>query len=51
MLLITNNPDKLSQLDDAGIIVRERVPLTSPINTYNQRYLNTKRDRSGHWID
>ncbi len=49
--LITNNPDKISQLDDAGIIVRERVPLTSPINTYNQRYLNTKRDRSGHWID
>lgn len=49
--LITNNPDKISQLDDAGITVRERVPLTSPTNTHNQRYLDTKRDRSGHFID
>ena len=49
--LITNNPDKISQLDNAGITVCERVPLRSQANAHNRRYLNTKRDRSGHLID
>jgi len=49
--LITNNPDKISQLDAAGITVVERVPLACDANTHNQKYLNTKRDRSGHMLD
>ena len=49
--LITNNPDKISQLDVAGITVCDRVHLPSQANAHNQRYLDTKRDRSGHLID
>jgi GTP cyclohydrolase II len=49
--LITNNPDKIAQLDKAGITVCERVPLAGVANAHNQRYLNTKRDRSGHLLD
>ena len=49
--LITNNPDKISQLSDTGITVCERVPLSCPTNRHNQRYLDTKRVRSGHLID
>jgi len=49
--LLTNNPDKISQLDEAGIKVTERVPLRCGTNAFNQRYLETKRNRSGHLID
>ena len=49
--LITNNPDKISQLDGYGIEVTERVPLNLSGNKHNERYLATKRDRTGHLID
>jgi len=46
--LLTNNPEKVAQLEAAGILVAERVPHILPINPYNARYLATKRDRTGH---
>ncbi len=46
--LLTNNPQKVSQLEMAGIAVIERVPHKLPSNPYNERYLATKRDRTGH---
>ena len=49
--LITNNPEKISQLDGYGIDIKERVPLTLDGNEHNARYLATKRDRTGHMID
>ena len=49
--LITNNPDKIAQVEAGGFTVVERVPMAPPTNAYNQRYIETKRDRAGHLTD
>jgi 3,4-dihydroxy 2-butanone 4-phosphate synthase/GTP cyclohydrolase II len=46
--VITNNPDKLRQLRERGIIVTEQVPLVVGIGSFNERYLEAKRDKMGH---
>jgi 3,4-dihydroxy 2-butanone 4-phosphate synthase/GTP cyclohydrolase II len=46
--LLTNNPDKVTSLEEYGITVAERVPLTPHPNDHNLAYLLTKRDRMGH---
>jgi len=46
--LLTNNPDKVTNLEEYGIAVAERVPLTPHPNDHNLAYLLTKRDRMGH---
>ncbi|NYG56041.1 bifunctional 3,4-dihydroxy-2-butanone-4-phosphate synthase/GTP cyclohydrolase II [Nocardioides perillae] len=46
--LLTNNPEKVRSLEDFGITVTERVPLTLHPNDHNLAYLLTKRDRMGH---
>jgi GTP cyclohydrolase II len=48
--LLTNNPDKVAALEAAGISVAERVPHKLPPNPHNERYLATKRDRTGHQL-
>lgn len=48
--LMTNNPDKVARLEDAGVRVAERLPLALPTNVHNERYLATKRDRTGHQL-
>lgn len=46
--LLTNNPSKVAGLEAAGVSVVERVPHHLPPNPHNERYLATKRDRTGH---
>ncbi|QSE84668.1 bifunctional 3,4-dihydroxy-2-butanone-4-phosphate synthase/GTP cyclohydrolase II [Rhodococcus koreensis] len=46
--LLTNNPQKVTCLQDAGIEVVARVPLMPRPNGHNLGYLQTKRDRMGH---
>lgn len=46
--LLTNNPEKVARLEAEGIDVIARVPHKLPANPHNQRYLDTKRDRTGH---
>ncbi len=48
--LLTNNPQKVSGLEAAGISVIERLPIILPTNPHNERYLATKRDRTGHQL-
>ena len=48
--LLTNNPAKVAALDAAGVTVIERVPHMLPPNPHNERYLATKRDRTGHQL-
>ena len=45
---ITNNPEKLRQLKERGITVTEQVPLVVGVGTFNEGYLEAKRDRMGH---
>ncbi len=49
--LITNNPQKIAGLVEAGVPVRRRVALPSPANPHNVDYLEVKRARTGHLID
>ena len=46
--LMTNNPAKVAALQGVGVEVVERVPHQLPPNPHNARYLDTKRDRTGH---
>jgi GTP cyclohydrolase II len=48
--LLTNNPDKVSQLEGYGISIAERVPLIVGIGDENVGYLRTKGERMGHAI-
>ncbi|NNM77310.1 GTP cyclohydrolase II [Sphingomonas sp. ID1715] len=48
--LLTNNPAKVAELERAGIEVVERVPHKMAANPYNEKYLATKRDRTGHQL-
>ena len=46
--LMTNNPAKVEALAAEGVTVAERVAHALPPNPHNARYLDTKRDRTGH---
>ena len=46
--LLTNNPEKVARLASEGVEIIERVPHKLPPNPHNARYLDTKRDRTGH---
>ena len=48
--LLTNNPAKVAGLTGSGIDVVERVAHHMPANPHNERYLATKRDRTGHQL-
>ena len=46
--LLTNNPAKIEGLDKYGIEIVERVSIAIPSTPYNERYLNTKREKMRH---
>lgn len=48
--LMSNNPDKLKGLREAGIVEIERVPLEIPPSEKTENYLRTKKDKLGHLL-
>ncbi|MAW07571.1 MAG: 3,4-dihydroxy-2-butanone-4-phosphate synthase [Halobacteriovoraceae bacterium] len=48
--LITNNPDKISEIINSGIEIKEVVNATSKINEHNFKYLMTKKNKKHHQI-
>src|SRR5580692_7458240 len=46
--LMSNNPDKVKALEDAGIVVAERVPCIAAAHESRRGYLETKREKMGH---
>jgi GTP cyclohydrolase II len=46
--LLTNNPQKVTALQQAGIEVAARVPHSFPDNLHNREYLRTKAAKAGH---
>ena len=48
--LMTNNPRKISGLEDAGIKVTERVAVHVDPNKHNENYLKIKAEKLGHMI-
>jgi GTP cyclohydrolase II len=48
--LMSNNPDKVKALEDAGITVAERVPCIATAHESRRGYLETKRAKMGHHL-
>ncbi len=49
--LLTNNPDKVYQLEDFGLEITERVPIQMKANERDIFYLKTKQSRMGHMVE
>ncbi len=48
--LLSNNPDKVRQLERAGIRVIERVPCQPRVGRLSRGYLRTKKNKLGHFL-
>jgi len=51
MKLLTNNPKKIEGLERYGIEIIERVPLVIKADENNERYLKTKKEKLGHYLE
>ena len=49
--LLSNNPEKVRQLEAGGIRVVERVPCQPRISRVSRAYLQTKKTKMGHLLD
>ena len=48
--LLTNNPEKMRAMEEAGIRVAIRQPLHGTLNRHNLPYVRAKVKRAGHWL-
>jgi GTP cyclohydrolase II len=48
--LLSNNPEKVRQLERAGIRVVQRVPCQPRMSKSSRLYLQTKKDKMGHLL-
>ena len=48
--LMTNNPRKVSALEEGGMAVVERISIEVGRNPHNDSYLATKASKLGHWL-
>ncbi|ONI39640.1 bifunctional 3,4-dihydroxy-2-butanone 4-phosphate synthase/GTP cyclohydrolase II [Candidatus Epulonipiscium fishelsonii] len=49
--LLTNNPDKVYQLEDFGLEITKRVPIEIEYGIHNKNYQKTKQDKMGHYLN
>jgi GTP cyclohydrolase II len=46
--LLSNNPDKVRALENAGVKVVERVPCVAEAGSHSESYIRTKQEKMGH---
>ncbi len=49
--LMTNNPQKINDLKNHGVKITGRLPIQIQANKHNEKYLKTKKEKSGHLLD
>jgi len=49
--LLSNNPEKVTAVENAGIEVAERVPCLAAVLDTREAYLRTKKEKMGHLLD
>jgi len=49
--LLSNNPEKVRQLENAGIRVVERVPCQPRVSKISRAYMQTKKTKMGHLLE
>jgi GTP cyclohydrolase II len=49
--LLSNNPEKVRQLEQSGIRVTQRVPCQPRISKISRAYLQTKKNKMGHLLE
>ena len=49
--VISNNPDKLKALEDAGLQILERIPIEIQAEEPAAHYLKTKKEKLGHLLN
>jgi 3,4-dihydroxy 2-butanone 4-phosphate synthase/GTP cyclohydrolase II len=49
--LLTNNPKKIEGLKKYGLKIVERVPIIIKPNKINKKYLSTKKEKLGHYLE
>ena len=49
--LLTNNPKKIEGLEKYGLNITERIPIEIQPNKNNRRYLKTKKEKLGHYLE
>src|SRR6266446_3737719 len=49
--LLSNNPEKVRQLENSGIRVVERLPCQPRVSKISQAYLKTKKRKMGHLLE
>ncbi len=49
--LLSNNPEKVKAIEDAGVTVAERIPCIAVPHASREVYLETKRSKMGHLLD
>jgi GTP cyclohydrolase II len=49
--LLSNNPEKVAAVENAGIEVAERIPCLAAVLDTREAYLRTKKEKMGHLLD
>ena len=48
--LITNNPNKIAYVESLGVNIVSRIPSITSINSFNNEYINIKKEQMGHML-
>lgn len=50
IILLTNNPNKIKQIEQNGIKIAKTLPLKTEPTEHNENYLKTKKEKMGHLL-